>query len=169
MHCPACARELVEVEASGVKLDVCRDGCGGIWFDNFEFKKFDEAVEPIDESLLNPARDPDLTVYPDMARHCPRCGDVVLRRHFASMARKVEVDECPACGGIWLDAGELAAIRNQFTTDEDRQKAMDDYFKKQFAKDFVALQGHYGEENSLLRRIGNIFGALLPWYSLSRD
>jgi Zn-finger nucleic acid-binding protein len=34
-----------------------------------------------------------------------------LKRHFFSAKRKVEVDQCPNCGGYWLDAGELAAIR----------------------------------------------------------
>ncbi len=34
-----------------------------------------------------------------------------LHRHFFSAKRRVEVDQCPNCGGYWLDAGELALIR----------------------------------------------------------
>jgi Zn-finger nucleic acid-binding protein len=34
-----------------------------------------------------------------------------LHRHFFSAKRRIEVDECPNCGGYWLDAGELAQIR----------------------------------------------------------
>jgi Zn-finger nucleic acid-binding protein len=34
-----------------------------------------------------------------------------LQRHYFSAKRRVEVDQCPNCGGYWLDAGELAAIR----------------------------------------------------------
>ena len=42
---------------------------------------------------------------------CPKDPDVVMMRRFYSPKRQVEVDECPACGGIWMDAGELAAAR----------------------------------------------------------
>ena len=44
-------------------------------------------------------------------RECPRCAGIKLKRHFFSAKRRVEVDECPNCGGYWLDAGELAQIR----------------------------------------------------------
>ena len=44
-------------------------------------------------------------------RECPRCAGVKLHRHFFSAKRQVEVDQCPNCGGYWLDAGELAMIR----------------------------------------------------------
>jgi Zn-finger nucleic acid-binding protein len=44
-------------------------------------------------------------------RECPRCSGVKLHRHFFSAKRRVEVDQCPSCGGYWLDAGELAMIR----------------------------------------------------------
>jgi Zn-finger nucleic acid-binding protein len=36
---------------------------------------------------------------------------VKLHRHFFSAKRRVEVDQCPNCGGYWLDAGELALVR----------------------------------------------------------
>jgi ribosomal protein L37AE/L43A len=37
---------------------------------------------------------------------CPKCGcDLVEREH-----SHVKVDECAACGGIWLDKGELEMI-----------------------------------------------------------
>ena len=46
-------------------------------------------------------------------RHCPKCGDIVLMRHYYSKKRGVVVDECPSCGGFWLDAGELEQIRSE--------------------------------------------------------
>jgi len=52
MNCPACNRELKEKPVSGIKVDVCENGCGGIWFDNFELKKVDEKHEAIGEDLL---------------------------------------------------------------------------------------------------------------------
>ena len=41
MICAACQGELSPLLVRGVTVDVCRDGCAGIWFDNFELKKFD--------------------------------------------------------------------------------------------------------------------------------
>jgi len=38
--------------------------------------------------------------------HCPKCGTVL--RH--ATVRGVTVDECTACGGLWLDKGELETI-----------------------------------------------------------
>jgi Zn-finger nucleic acid-binding protein len=34
----------------------------------------------------------------------------MLRRTYSS-ANPVHIDECPECGGVWLDTNELASIR----------------------------------------------------------
>ena len=49
IYCPACGKKMHKIfmDAQGVNLDVCLDGCGGIFFDNREFKKFDENAEDI--------------------------------------------------------------------------------------------------------------------------
>ena len=39
-----------------------------------------------------------------------RRGIVMLRRRF-SAGVPVQIDECPQCGGIWLDSDELTQIR----------------------------------------------------------
>jgi len=44
--------------------------------------------------------------------------------------RTCAIDECPECGGIFLDAGELAHIRSEFPTEEARHAAADAYFKE---------------------------------------
>ena len=46
-----------------------------------------------------------------------------MMRHFASVKREFEVDECAKCGGFFLDYGELNRLRNQYATDEERQQA----------------------------------------------
>lgn len=38
--------------------------------------------------------------------NCPRCGN----RLELSNAKKVEIDFCPNCRGVWLDRGELEKI-----------------------------------------------------------
>jgi hypothetical protein len=38
---------------------------------------------------------------------CPRCGADLKETH----AEMVKIDECPDCGGVWLDKGELEQLR----------------------------------------------------------
>jgi Zn-finger nucleic acid-binding protein len=43
---------------------------------------------------------------------CPSCGiPTVMRKVKSPRDRKVDMDVCPTCHGVWLDGGELAAIR----------------------------------------------------------
>ncbi len=38
--------------------------------------------------------------------HCPKCGQKLT----TEICDSVEIDVCPSCKGVWLDAGELGAI-----------------------------------------------------------
>lgn len=40
---------------------------------------------------------------------CPVCGEPML----AYQWQAVEIDGCPRCGGLWLDAGEIEALLEQ--------------------------------------------------------
>ena len=111
MKCPACFNELSQIQVGRLTVDVCRGGCGGIWFDNFELEQVDEEAEAAGEPLLHLERDPRIVVDPARKRECPRCSGMKLHRHFFSAKRRVEVDQCPNCAGYWLDAGELEQIR----------------------------------------------------------
>ena len=111
MKCPACFNELTETQVGSLVVDVCKGGCGGIWFDAFELQKVDEEREAGGDYLLNIRRDHTLQVDSNQKRECPRCSGIKLKRHYFSAQRRVEVDECPNCAGYWLDAGELAQIR----------------------------------------------------------
>ncbi len=37
---------------------------------------------------------------------CPKCGEALKERSF----QKIAIDQCTACHGIWLDAGELEQV-----------------------------------------------------------
>jgi Zn-finger nucleic acid-binding protein len=113
MKCPACFNELTEIQVGSLFVDVCQGGCGGIWFDAFELERVDEEGEVAGEPLLHIKRDEQLVVDSARKRHCPRCPDIALHRHFFSAKRRVQVDQCPNCGGYWLDAGELSMIRTE--------------------------------------------------------
>ncbi|HLH52991.1 MAG TPA: zf-TFIIB domain-containing protein [Verrucomicrobiae bacterium] len=126
MKCPACFNELAQVQVGGLVVDVCQGGCGGIWFDAFELEQVDEEGEAAGEPLLHISRDERIVVDPARKRECPRCAGIKLHRHFFSAKRQVQVDQCPNCGGYWLDAGELAAIRaekNQMARTEETRKS----------------------------------------------
>ena len=62
MNCPACPNQLQQMTVDDITVDVCKGGCGGIWFDNFELKKFDEPHEAAGEELLDVDRDQSLVV-----------------------------------------------------------------------------------------------------------
>lgn len=111
MKCPACFNELSQIQVGSLVVDVCQRGCGGIWFDAFELERVDEEGEVAGEPLLRITRDERIVVDATRKRDCPRCAGVRLHRHFFSAKRRVQVDQCPNCGGYWLDAGELADIR----------------------------------------------------------
>jgi Zn-finger nucleic acid-binding protein len=127
MKCPACSRELHSVTAGAIVVDACQDGCGGTWFDNFELRKVDEAHEVDGHVIMAIPADPAVSVEPGKRYACPRCEGIVMLRHFFSPKRTVEVDRCPGCNGIWLGAGELAAIRGEYPSEVERQHAIDDF------------------------------------------
>ena len=113
MKCPACYNELSELQVGELRVDVCHEGCGGIWFDPFELQQVDDAADSAGEPLLEIRRDESVQVDPSRKRECPRCQGIKLHRHFFSARRRVQVDQCPNCGGYWLDAGELVLIREE--------------------------------------------------------
>lgn len=61
--------------------------------------------------LRVPMFNPERWLAAQGQRQCPRCENTRLRRHFHDASRCVEIDSCPGCAGVWLDAGELERIR----------------------------------------------------------
>ena len=139
MKCPACLSELAEIQVGPLLVDVCQGGCGGIWFDAFELQRADQAHEPGDP-LLHVQRSPKVVVDSSRKRSCPRCPEIKLHRHFFSAKRRVQVDQCPNCGGYWLDAGELALIRQETTTTEQQAKASASTISAEFIRYIYRLE-----------------------------
>ena len=162
MKCPACENMLQEVTVGDVAVDVCKGGCGGIWFDNFELKKFDEPHESAGQALLDIERDESLIVDHTKKLKCPKCDDVVMMRHFFSVKKGVEVDECPTCAGFWLDAGELRKIRSLFNTEQERHKAAEEYFEDVFGDHWKAMKAENEEKLAKTRKIVNMFRYICP-------
>ncbi len=132
MQCPACDNALQPITVGTLTVDGCDGGCGGLWFDAFELKRVDETHESTGESLLDLRRDANLRIDADKRRSCPKCPSMVMMRHYTSPKKLVLVDECPSCGGFWLDAGELAALRSEHATEVERDQAMHERLSEMF-------------------------------------
>lgn len=121
IKCPVCGKDMQKVymPAAGINLDVCVDGCGGIYFDNREFKKFDEQHEDI-EPLIKAFEGKNYEISnATETLICPVCS-MKMVKNYASAKHEVQVDECYGCGGKFLDHSELEKIRAQYATEEER-------------------------------------------------
>ncbi len=123
IKCPACGCDMEKVfmPSSGINLDVCTKGCGGIYFDNRELKAFDEHnedISPLEELFKNKKfKHVDETE----TRYCPICGSTMVK-NYASPKKEIQIDECYNCGGKFLDHGELNKIRDEYNSIEEKNK-----------------------------------------------
>ena len=169
MNCPACHRVLHSRKVSGVTVDVCDDGCGGIWFDQGELSKFDEPTEEPGEALLDIPRRLGVNVDLSQRFRCPVCPDTVLMRHFFSAKRAVVVDECPTCGGYWLDPGELRSIRAEYPSEKARHEAARAYFKEVLGERMSGHEAQMEQQRERTQRLRHMFRFLYPSYYLERE
>ena len=166
MECPACGRQLRQMNVGDIVVDVCENGCGGVWFDNFELEKVDEQHEAAGEALLDIERDKNVKVDRSKTKTCPKCSGQKMITYFASVKRQVQVEECPACGGFWLDPGELGQIRNQFADEEARREAAQAYFDEELGGDMAKMRAESKEKLESSRRIARMFRFICPSYWL---
>ena len=111
LGCPRCGAPLTELRVGGTRTDICEQ-CGGLWLDRLELARFEDPDSMFGDALVSHLSQIRATLVDHATRlRCPRHpGAVMLRRAFSRTA-PIQVDECPECGGLWLDAGELAQIR----------------------------------------------------------
>lgn len=131
-NCPACNNRLNKVEICDVEVEACLEGCGGIWLDAAEIFRVDEEHEGEDDPVLQKLLTFDT---PRDADHrdkitCIKCGFKMRRREHRE-GSGIYVDECYGCGGVWLDGGELKAIRENPVVRRSNQE------REQLAKDFA--------------------------------
>ena len=164
MKCPRTGAKMKEVEIQQVKVDIS-EGCGGVWFDNFEFEKFDEAHESAGEKLIDMMASFSREGLDVSGRvSCPRCPDTVLMRHFESPLKKFQLDKCPSCGGIWMDAGELAKYRKLFPSQKDREKASQDFIEKEIMPKLQTESQKSQQDLEKAKRIAGMLRFICPSY-----
>lgn len=108
-QCPACTKELVEKSINSITVEVCDGGCGGVWFDWSEILKLDTLNNT---GIHFPGTHRNEHQIADLSRryNCPRCNNMVMTRHFSSILSDLLLDECPSCGGFWLNGDEVEEL-----------------------------------------------------------
>jgi len=118
VNCPVCEKAMTEEDFGGVRVDVCRDGCKGIWFDCGELAKLDDKNKGVGQALQEALRFPRVNDENRGSLNCPKC-NVPMHRHLYQSDKEVNVDECYDCGGFFLDSGELREIRDHHMTAQE--------------------------------------------------
>lgn len=120
--CPSCKQCMVLVKVGTVVVDVCKLGCKGIWFDAGEIQPLTKMPTAgmhvaFEEALNAPPR-----IYPAGFRRCPRCQKVMGTIEYGGAS--VTADSCTNCGGIFLDAGELQHIYQDYSAKAARAEGL---------------------------------------------
>lgn len=164
MKCPACSCTMTELTVADIKVDVCQSGCHGIWLDNYELEKVDEAHESAGEKLLDYSPERSHVIDHSAKHNCPRCKNMVMHRHYFSVRKEVEIDDCPGCGGTWLDAHEISKIRSEFKTENERKQAAADYFSNLFGDEMKARLAESKAKTKQARKFARALKYILPSY-----
>ncbi len=142
--CPACGKQMKKVNLADMNssIDICLDGCGGIFFNNYELEKIcknEKNIEEIENLLKDKVFE---EVDSSKTRTCPECG-IPMLKHFTSEKQTVEIDECYDCGSKFLDYGELQAFINEFPNERERRAS----FAKHFLKAVSFEKTHIKDDN----------------------
>lgn len=99
-----------------IEVDACTT-CDGIWLDKGELEQIQKTVERDYHDELGELPKYAGKAYAlargaheERALRCPSCDDEELVEKEHGYCSQIMVDVCPGCGGVWLDAGELAAL-----------------------------------------------------------
>ncbi len=149
--CPACGKEMEKIPVPNYDLclDICTDGCGGIWFDNRELKYFEEQskdIEPIKKATENKEFQ---KVDPSTTRICPVCNTKMVKNNTGATG-KVQIDECYCCGGKFFDYNEIIAMREEYKNNEERSQAALDLFKKMYGAEIRAHEKRLKDSSNSL-------------------
>ena len=129
MNCPVCSKTMIEADFGNANVDICKNGCKGIWFDWGELNRLDENNEGLGKALEEALLYPRTNDGKRSQLKCPKCS-TPMRPHKYKSNKEVNVDECYVCGGFFLDSGELCQIRENFMSEAERnayvQKLLDD-------------------------------------------
>jgi Zn-finger nucleic acid-binding protein len=105
MQCPRCIKKMRKQKHLKAVIDHCAQ-CSGNFFDEGEML-----------AVLGRSADPEIWARSNRKRtpsasdiHCPRCHKRMQLHPLGEGGVDVDIDLCVACGGIWLDGGEVDTV-----------------------------------------------------------
>ena len=105
IDCPRCFTETkeeeLEVFGPNIILDRCLK-CGGVWLDKGELNVL------LRNRKLTDYLTKEIGTQSKSELVCPRCGGLMD----IEAAEEIAIDVCLSCGGVWLDKGELDALKS---------------------------------------------------------
>lgn len=120
MDCPRTKTPLKKVNVGSVPVFIS-ETCGGVFLKNQSLKNFECAKSKRGKVLVEHLAQFHTELNDEAERiRCPSCIDVVMLRRYYSPLHIVEIDECPGCGGIWLDTGELAKLQSLMLNEKEK-------------------------------------------------
>ncbi|MCH8275248.1 MAG: zf-TFIIB domain-containing protein [Armatimonadetes bacterium] len=146
----------------GVNLDVCPK-CAGIWFDDGELRRI-RKMGPDSLGALDDEVKPEIPdeTQPESKRHCPNC-DGPLYRYRYLYTSPIELDACRACGGCWVEDGELKKMQ-QFLGEEKGKPLTPEEMKRiAVAKLDMELEDRVARASSLTQ-LFQAFRMRVPWF-----
>lgn len=102
MRCPREGTPLIATPFLGITIDSCPN-CDGTFLDAGELARIHGLAEDVAAGESLEAQDPQGAI------ECPKCASGMETRWF-SESRRVMIDRCRTCSGIWLDTAELKRI-----------------------------------------------------------
>lgn len=147
INCPACGCEMkkIFVPEANIDVDICLDGCGGIFFDNRELNKFDESHENA-EDILNAIKDKTFKkVDESEIRKCPLCNVPMVK--MGAGVGNVQIDNCNVCGAKFLDNGELQRIREGAKNNDEKSARIEELVNALYRENLYNVLGDKANEN----------------------
>lgn len=154
MLCPNCQTETKEVKLDSlnpgfvIKIDQC-PFCGGIWFDQYELFQIPEN----EASKIDKVNEPLLKENLSLVRNlfCPKDGSRLMLLEDYNIPRDLHIDQCPTCGGIWLNKGEFIKYKEGIKKLKSKkpnpkvQKLINSYLSDNSSKTETLALGKVGE------------------------
>jgi Zn-finger nucleic acid-binding protein len=160
MKCPACENELQTVLLAGITIHACKGGCGGLWFNRFQFEKLKALKPGIGKSLVTIDRAEGVKFYRGAEHPCPACQTTLLYRHFFNADWDTEVNQCSKCIGLWIDLAGLAKL--QSLPADQKKQAVEEYFAKFINKKLTGMRLRHGDMAEQAIILERIFQFLCP-------
>ena len=119
--CPVCGNKMEKIflEKQKFHIDICLDGCGGIFLDNQELKKIDQPTEDITPILAAIKDKKFKRANEHKTLTCPVCSSIMIKNK-SRFSPNTTIDECYSCGGVFLNNNELFEIRQGSLNDTKR-------------------------------------------------